>query len=61
MCSNITPYPLANSKKIFDLIHSGLRHLIVHSTIKGMRESIQSLRLKMYESNIGCKLEKPCY
>ena len=61
MYSNVTPYPLTNSKYFFDLIHSGLRRLIVHCTIRGTSESIQSLRLKMYESNIGCKLEKPCY
>ena len=61
MYSKVTPYPLTNSKYCFDLIHSGLRRLIVHRTIIGMSESVQSLRLKMYESNIGCKLEKPCY
>ena len=61
MYSNVTPYPLTNSKYVLYLIHSGLRRLIVHRTIRGMSQSIQSLRLKMYESNIGCKLEKPCY
>ena len=61
MYSNVTPYPLTNSKYFLDLIHSGLRRLIVHRTIRGMSQSIQSLRLKMYESNIGCNFEKPCY
>ena len=60
MYSNVTPYPLTNSKYFLDLIHSGLRRLIVHRTIRGMSQSIQSLRLKMYESNIGCNFEKPC-
>ena len=50
MYSNVMPYPLTNSKYLFELIHSGLGRLIVHRTIRGMSESIQSLRLKMYES-----------
>ena len=35
MYSNVTPYPLTNSKYFLDLIHSGLRRLIVHRTIRG--------------------------
>ena len=37
-------------------MQSGLRRLIV-----AISESIQSLRLRMHESNTYCKLEKACY
>ena len=37
-------------------MQSGLRRLLV-----AISESIQSLRLRMHESNTYCKLEKACY